>query len=148
MYGLDNLLVLDFFGESHILYIFWLTVSRSIAASKAIAICVQHIPVFFMSIVYDYSIKSNIIQSYLSLQVAMKEVQISTFKAQCLSLLDRVSRTKEGLTITRHGKPLVVIHPIQDPKPRKGFGIAKGTIEIKEDIIEPATDISDWEALN
>ena len=78
----------------------------------------------------------------------MKEVQISTFKAQCLSLLDRVSRTKEGLTVTRHGKPLVVINPIQDKNPRKGFGIAKGTIEIKENIVEPATDISDWEVLS
>lgn len=78
----------------------------------------------------------------------MKEVKISTFKAQCLSLLDEVSRTKEGLTVTRHGKPLVTINPVENKKPRKGFGIARGTIEIKEDIIEPATDISDWEALS
>ena len=75
----------------------------------------------------------------------MKEVQISTFKAQCLSLLDEVSRTKEGLTVTRHGKPLVVINPVENSKPRKGFGIAEGTIKIKGDIIEPVTDLSDWE---
>ncbi len=78
----------------------------------------------------------------------MKEVQISTFKAQCLSLLDEVSRTKEGITVTRHGKPLVVINPIENNQPRKGFGIAKGTIEIKGDIIEPVTDLSDWEVLS
>ena len=78
----------------------------------------------------------------------MKEVQISTFKAQCLSLLDEVSRTKESIIVTRHGKPLVTIEPIENKQPRKGFGIAKGTIEIKEDIIEPATDLSDWEVLN
>ncbi|MEM8831797.1 MAG: type II toxin-antitoxin system Phd/YefM family antitoxin [Cyanobacteria bacterium P01_G01_bin.19] len=78
----------------------------------------------------------------------MKEIQISTFKAECLRLLDEVSRTKEGLTVTRHGKPLVVINPVEEHEPRKGFGIAKGTIEIKEDIIEPATDLSDWEVLS
>ena len=78
----------------------------------------------------------------------MKEVQISTFKAQCLSLLDEVSRTKEGITVTRHGKPLVVINPVENNQPRKGFGIAKGTIEIKGDIIEPVTDLSDWEVLS
>ena len=72
----------------------------------------------------------------------MKEVQISTFKAQCLSLLDEVSRTKEGLTVTRHGKPLVVINPVENNKPRKGFGIAKGTMKIKGDIIETVTDLS------
>ena len=72
----------------------------------------------------------------------MKEVQILSFKAQCLSLLDEVSRTKEGLTVTRHGKPLVVINPVENSKPRKGFGIAKGTMKIKGDIIEAVTDLS------
>ena len=78
----------------------------------------------------------------------MKEIQISTFKAECLRLLDEVSRTKEGLTVTRHGKPLVVIQPVKEHQARNGFGIAKGTIEIKENIVEPATDLSDWEALS
>ena len=78
----------------------------------------------------------------------MKEIQISTFKAECLRLLDEVSRTKEGLTVTRHGKPLVVINPVEESQGRKGFGIAKGTIKIKENIIEPATDLSDWEILS
>lgn len=78
----------------------------------------------------------------------MKEIQISTFKAECLRLLDEVSRTKEGLTVTRHGKPLVVINPVAEHQPRKGFGIAKGTIQIEEDIIEPAIELSDWEVLS
>jgi len=78
----------------------------------------------------------------------VKKVSISTFKAECLQLLDEVSRTKEGLTVTRHGKPLVIIAPAKEHQSRKEFGIAKGTIEIKEDIIEPATDISDWEVLS
>lgn len=77
----------------------------------------------------------------------MKKIQISTFKAECLRLLDEVSRTKEGLTVTRHGKPLVVINPVEESQRRKGFGIAKRTIEIKGDIIEPVTDLSDWEIL-
>ena len=78
----------------------------------------------------------------------MKKIQISTFQAECLRLLDKVGRTKESLTVTRYGKPLVVINPVEEHQPRKGFSIAKGTIEIKENIIEPATDLSDWEVLN
>lgn len=89
-----------------------------------------------MTIVIDYSLFN------------VKEIQISTFKAECLRLLDEVSRTKEGLTVTRHGKPLVVINPVEEQQPRKGFGIAQGTIEIKGDIIEPAADLSDWEVLS
>ena len=73
----------------------------------------------------------------------MKEIQISTFKAERLHLLDEVNRTKEGLTVTRHGKPLVVINPVEEDRPRRGFGIARGTIEIKEDIIEPTVNSSD-----
>jgi len=80
--------------------------------------------------------------------LVIKEIQISTFKAECLRLLDEISRTKEGLTVTRHGKPLVVINSVEESQERKGFGIAKNTIEIKEDIIEPATDLSDWEILS
>ena len=44
----------------------------------------------------------------------MKEIQISTFKAECLRLLNEVSRTKEGLTVTRHRKPLVIINLIEE----------------------------------
>ena len=73
----------------------------------------------------------------------MKKVKISTFKAECLSLLDKVCRTKEELTVTRHGKPLVVINPVENKQPRKGFGIAKGTIKTKRKIIEPAADLFD-----
>ena len=78
----------------------------------------------------------------------MKIVQISTFKAECLSLLDEVSRTKERLTVTRHGKPLVVINPVENQKPRKGFGIAKGKIKIQGDIVDPALGLSEWEVLS
>ena len=79
--------------------------------------------------------------------VKIKEVQISTSEALCLSLLDEVNRTKEGLMVTRHGKALVTINPVENEQTRKGFGIAWGTIEIRGDIIE-AADLSDWEVLN
>ena len=46
--------------------------------------------------------------------IIVKEIQISTCKAKCLRLLDEVSRTKEGLTVTRSGKPLVVINPVEE----------------------------------
>jgi len=52
------------------------------------------------------------------------------------------------LRITRHGKPVAIIMPVSEESERKGFGLAKGTIEIKSDLVEPALDPSDWEVLN
>ncbi|MGL5075349.1 MAG: type II toxin-antitoxin system Phd/YefM family antitoxin [Waterburya sp.] len=78
----------------------------------------------------------------------MKKVQISTFKAQCLRLLDEVNRTGETLTVTRNGKPLVVVTPITDTKTRAEFGVAKETGKVLEDLITPATDPSEWEVLS
>jgi prevent-host-death family protein len=78
----------------------------------------------------------------------VKEIQISTFKAQCLRLLDEVNRTGEGITITRNGKPLVVVHPIAHTNTRAKFGIAKETGQILGDLIAPAIEPSEWEVLN
>ena len=78
----------------------------------------------------------------------MKEIQISTFKAQCLRLLDEVNRTGEGLTITRNGKPLAVVNPITVNKTRAEFGVAKDTGKITGDLITPAVEASEWEVLS
>ncbi|MEM9274638.1 MAG: type II toxin-antitoxin system Phd/YefM family antitoxin [Cyanobacteria bacterium P01_F01_bin.143] len=67
----------------------------------------------------------------------MKEIQISTFKAQCLQILDEVNRTEEGIIITRRGQPLVEINPIKT-EPNRVFGIGSGTAKIIGDIISPA----------
>ena len=78
----------------------------------------------------------------------MKEIQISKFKAQCLRLLDEVNRTGEELTVTRNGRPLVVINPSPATKTRAEFGVAKGTGKIMGDLITPAVELSEWEVLN
>lgn len=78
----------------------------------------------------------------------MNKVKISVFKARCLQILDEVSRTGKELVITRHGKEIAVISPAKPSKSRNGFGIAKGTIEIVGDIVEPVADAQDWEVLN
>lgn len=77
----------------------------------------------------------------------MKEIQISTFKAQCLQILDEVNRTEEAIIVTRRGQPLVVINPI-NTKPDGGFGIGSGTAKIIGDIVSPAGDEGDWEVLS
>lgn len=75
------------------------------------------------------------------------EIQVSKFKATCLSVLDRVAKTGEPVLVTRFGKPLARILP-PPPGPADGWlGAMKGSAEIHDDLVAPATESPDWEAL-
>ena len=78
----------------------------------------------------------------------MKEVTISEFRTKCFSLLNQVQKTKKPLRVTRSGKPIADIAPTATrPSQAHWFGSMKGTIKILKDIVSPANDEDDWEAL-
>lgn len=78
----------------------------------------------------------------------MEEMRISKFKATCLSVLDRVNKTRKPVLVTRFGKPVAQIVPPPPPERREDwFDSMKGRGQIMGDIIAPASDLSDWEAL-
>jgi len=73
---------------------------------------------------------------------------ISKFKATCLGVLERVRRTRKPVLVTRFGEPVAqVVPPPPAPRPKRILGAMAGTGKILGDIIAPATDESDWEAL-
>jgi len=77
----------------------------------------------------------------------MKEIAISEFKAKCLALLDQVQKTKKPILITRFGKPVAEVIP-PSPKPAAHWiGSMRDSMKIVGDIVSPATDESEWEAL-
>jgi len=78
----------------------------------------------------------------------MIEVAISEFKAKCLALLEQVRRTRQPIRITRHGKPIAEVVPPSPVEDRSAWmGSMKGKMEILGDIISPAADEDEWEAL-
>jgi prevent-host-death family protein len=78
----------------------------------------------------------------------MIEVAISEFKAKCLALLEQVRRTRQPIRITRHGKPVAEVVPPSPVEDRSAWmGSMKGRMEILGDIISPASDEDEWEAL-
>ena len=79
----------------------------------------------------------------------MREIAISDFKAKCLSLLQQVSKTKEPIRVTRFGKPVAdVVPPAEVQVDRNAWiGSGHGTAKILGDIISPASDPEEWEAL-
>jgi prevent-host-death family protein len=78
----------------------------------------------------------------------MREIAISEFKAKCLALLDQVNKTKRPIRVTRFGNPIAEVIPPSSIQGRAAWiGSMKDSIEIVGDIISPANEESEWEAL-
>jgi prevent-host-death family protein len=54
--------------------------------------------------------------------VADEFVSASDFKARCLALLDQVAITGTPLVVTKHGRPVARVVPIQSKPSRSIFG--------------------------
>lgn len=61
----------------------------------------------------------------------MKTMGAAQFKEQCLSVLDHIG--PEGLVITKHGKPVAKLIPVEAESSAL-IGSLKGKIKIKGDI--------------
>lgn len=66
----------------------------------------------------------------------------SEFKARCLELMDRVNTRREEIVITKYGRPVAKLVPVEPP-PATAFGAMKGTVLRYGDLISPVDD--DWE---
>jgi prevent-host-death family protein len=78
----------------------------------------------------------------------MEQIAVSKFKATCLSVLERVRKTRQPVLVTRFGKPVAEVVPPSAPDRPKGWlGALAGTGQIVGDIVSPATDAQDWDAL-
>jgi prevent-host-death family protein len=78
----------------------------------------------------------------------MEEIAVSKFKATCLSVVEQVRKTRKPVRITRFGKPVAeLIPPSPAVQPASVLGCMAGTGEILGDIISPAIDPEEWDAL-
>ena len=80
--------------------------------------------------------------------ICVKTITISKFKATCLAVLRKVKRTGQPVLVTRFGEPIAEIVPPTVPSRRRDWlGSLAGTATIVGDIVSPASDEDDWEAL-
>ncbi len=78
----------------------------------------------------------------------MPQIAISKFKATCLAVLERVKRTGQPILVTRRGEPIAqVIPPAPAQRPQSWLGCMSGKARIAGDLVSPAGEESDWEAL-
>jgi prevent-host-death family protein len=68
--------------------------------------------------------------------VTMQTIKASEFKAKCLYFMDEVNQTGEGIVITKNGRPVSILKPYRTV-PSTLFGLHKGKIESKDDLISP-----------
>jgi prevent-host-death family protein len=68
-----------------------------------------------------------------------KFVSAAQFKANCLRLMDEVAQQRRPITITKRGKPVAKLVPVEE-EPIDLFGYMAGTATICGDIISPIED--------
>lgn len=79
----------------------------------------------------------------------MDEISVSKFKATCLAVVARVQKTRKPMLITKFGKPIARIVPLEEDTMKKSWlGSMAGTVKIVGNIVSPAVDEKDWEALS
>jgi prevent-host-death family protein len=72
-----------------------------------------------------------------------QSIAAGEFKAKCLHLLDEVRQNRQPIVITKRGKPVARLVPVDDTPPQ-AFGRLKGTVRILGDIVAPTGEA--WDA--
>ncbi len=75
----------------------------------------------------------------------MRTMAAGKFKAQCLALLDEVEIKRECVTVTKNGRPVAKMVPLElEEDPLKAFYVGG---EILGDIMSPVVPVEDYEAM-
>ena len=78
----------------------------------------------------------------------MDAMPISKFKAQCLSVMDRVRRTGRPVRVTRYGRPVADVVPAAPAvHGKRALGFLKDATTIAGNLLAPAADVREWAAL-
>ena len=73
----------------------------------------------------------------------MKKMAAGVFKANCLAVMDEVQAKRVTVVITKHGKPVAKLVPINTDKDDIfGFLAGKGTVT--GDVVSPALTPEEW----
>jgi prevent-host-death family protein len=71
-------------------------------------------------------------------------IPAAEFKGRCLELVNRVREARTEYVITKHGRPVARLVPVDDAPPEV-FGRLTGTVTHEGDIVSPV-DVQ-WEVL-
>lgn len=72
-----------------------------------------------------------------------KRIPAGVFKAKCLKIMDQVQARRETVIITKRGKPVAQLSPVEEADDPI-FGFMKGKGKITGDIVSPAFTLEEW----
>lgn len=77
----------------------------------------------------------------------MRTIAAGEFKQRCLALLDEVGASGEPIIITKRGKAVAALTPVPADHHDDWRGALRDRGEIIGDLVAPAADRADWDAL-
>jgi prevent-host-death family protein len=75
----------------------------------------------------------------------MKTIAAAEFKARCLTLMEDVRSTREEVLITKRGKPVARLVPV-DTRAAEFIGRLEGAVKVVGDIESPIEPPEAWES--
>jgi prevent-host-death family protein len=73
----------------------------------------------------------------------MKKMAAGAFKAKCLAVMDEVQAKHESVVITKHGKPVAKLVPV-DSETDDIYNFLAGKGKIIGDVVAPALSPEEW----
>jgi prevent-host-death family protein len=73
----------------------------------------------------------------------MKTMAAGAFKVHCLKVMDEVQSKRQAVLITKRGKPVAKLVPVEKEKDDI-FGFLKGKGKITGDIVSPILTPEEW----
>jgi prevent-host-death family protein len=72
-----------------------------------------------------------------------KTIPAGAFKARCLAIMDEVQAKRQAVVITKRGKPVAKLVPVEKEKDDI-FGFLKGKGKVTGDVVSPALTPEEW----
>jgi prevent-host-death family protein len=73
----------------------------------------------------------------------MKTIPAGAFKTNCLSLMDEVEAKRETVVITKHGRPVAKLVPV-NADVDEIFGFLSGKGSVTGDVVSAALSPGEW----
>lgn len=77
----------------------------------------------------------------------MKKMPAGTFKTHCLTVMDAVGAKRETVVITKHGKPVAKLVPVE-PYEDDIYDFLAGKGSVTGDVVSPAISPGTWGELD
>jgi len=75
----------------------------------------------------------------------MKTMAAGVFKAKCLQVMDEVQTKRVTVVITKRGKPVAKLVPIESRRKKDEiYGYMAGKMKITGDVVGPILTLKEW----